>query len=130
MSPSNIARLHSSYRHPTRCSRCHPSCQWSPIYPQTVREGPGYVTNVSGTRTGLDPQYDTVLMQDQCPLPQSTFPPLPAFAPLPRLRTNLRRFFPDRPSTPLSKHCANAAAELEAAAAPSFSASGFVRCSS
>jgi hypothetical protein len=31
-------------------------------HPQTVREGPGYVTNVSGTRTGLDSQYDPALM--------------------------------------------------------------------
>jgi hypothetical protein len=51
-----------------------------PIYPQTIREGPGYVTNVSGTRTGLDPQYDPALMQDQRPPPQRTFPPLPGFA--------------------------------------------------
>jgi hypothetical protein len=52
-----------------------------PIYPQTIRDGPGYVTNVSGTRTGLDPQYDPALMQDQRPPPQRTFPPLPGFAP-------------------------------------------------
>jgi hypothetical protein len=30
-----------------------------------------------------------VLMQDQCPLPQSTFPPLPAFAPLVGQRLSL-----------------------------------------
>ncbi len=52
-----------------------------PIHPQTIREGPGYVTNVSGTRTGLDPQYDPALMQDQPPPPQRTSPPLPGFAP-------------------------------------------------
>ena len=52
-----------------------------PIYPQTLREGPGYVTNVSGTRTGLDPQYDPALMQDQRPPGQRTFPALPGFAP-------------------------------------------------
>jgi len=51
-----------------------------PIYPQGIREGPGYVTNVSGTRTGLDPQYDPALMQDQRPPAQRTFPPLPGFA--------------------------------------------------
>ncbi|KAI9509161.1 hypothetical protein F5148DRAFT_1275400 [Russula earlei] len=54
-----------------------------PIYPQTIREGPGYVTNVSGTRTGLDPQYDPALMQDQRPPSQRTFPPLPGFPPPP-----------------------------------------------
>jgi hypothetical protein len=52
-----------------------------PIYPQAIRDGPGYVTNVSGTRTGLDPQYDPALMQDQRPPAQRTFPPLPGFAP-------------------------------------------------
>ncbi|KAN0116219.1 hypothetical protein V8E52_006044 [Russula decolorans] len=46
-----------------------------PIYPQTVREGLGYVTNVSGARSGLDPQYDPALMQDQRRRPQRTFPP-------------------------------------------------------
>ncbi|KAF8492380.1 hypothetical protein F5888DRAFT_1909168, partial [Russula emetica] len=45
-----------------------------PIYPQTIREGPGYVTNVSGTRTGLDPQYDPALMQDQRPPSSAHFP--------------------------------------------------------
>ncbi|KAN0116259.1 hypothetical protein V8E52_006084 [Russula decolorans] len=48
--------------------------------------------------------------------------------PLPRLRTNLRKFFPkkdpNRPSTPLSMHCNGfVEAAAEASAAPSFSAS-------
>jgi hypothetical protein len=53
-----------------------------PIYPQPIRDGPGYVANVSGTRTGLDPQYDPALMQDQRPPAQRTFPPLPGFPPV------------------------------------------------
>ena len=53
-----------------------------PIYPQMLQEGPGYVTNVLGTHTGLDPQYDPALMQDQRPPRQCMFPPLPGFAPL------------------------------------------------
>jgi len=63
-----------------------------PIYPQTLREGPGpgYVTNVSGTRTGLDPQYDPALMQDQRPPGQRTFPPLPGFAPPVGQRSSFR----------------------------------------
>jgi hypothetical protein len=60
-----------------------------PIYPQTIREDPGYVTNVSGTRTGLDPQYDPALMQDQRPPAQRTFPPLPGFAPPVSQRSSL-----------------------------------------
>ena len=55
-----------------------------PIYPQTICEGPGYVTNVSETCISLNPQYDPALMrltQDQRPPPQCTFPPLPGFAP-------------------------------------------------
>jgi hypothetical protein len=35
-----------------------------PFYPQS----PGCVTNVSGTHTSLDPQYDPALMRDQRPL--------------------------------------------------------------
>ena len=52
-----------------------------PVYSQTIREGPGPVTNMSGTRTGLDPQHDPTLMPDQRPSSQCTFPPLPGFAP-------------------------------------------------
>ncbi|KAI0268642.1 hypothetical protein BC834DRAFT_866568 [Gloeopeniophorella convolvens] len=53
-----------------------------PIYPPPMRDGaPPYVANVSGTRTGLDPQYDPALMQDQRPAGQRPFPPLPGFAP-------------------------------------------------
>ena len=51
-----------------------------PIYLQTIREGPGYITNVSGTRTDPDPQYDPGLMADQGPHLLRTFP-LPIFAP-------------------------------------------------
>ena len=51
------------------------------VNPQTIREGPGHVANVSGTRTGLDPQHDPALMPDERPSPQCTFPPLPGFAP-------------------------------------------------
>ncbi|KAI0000426.1 hypothetical protein BJV77DRAFT_1058039 [Russula vinacea] len=109
-----------------------------PIYPQTIRDGPGYVTNVSGTRTGLDPQYDPALMQDQRPPPQRTFPPLPGFAPPPdkystygivssnadssddESEDNLPRSTLNAPIEAL-QGLANAAAE--AAAAPSFSAS-------
>jgi len=45
-----------------------------------MREGPGYVTNVSGTRTGLD-QYEAVPSPDQRLGNQRNFPPLPGFAP-------------------------------------------------
>jgi hypothetical protein len=105
-----------------------------PIYPQTIREGPGYVTNVSGTRTGLDPQTDPALMQDQPPSaahfpssarlrrtgwsilitsshthiylsPTSMVPTGSPQVPLPRLRTNMRKLLPDCPSMPPSKHC-------------------------
>jgi hypothetical protein len=112
-----------------------------PIYPQTLREGPGYVTNVSGTRTGLDPQYDPALMQDQRPPAQSgqrTFPALPGFAPPPHkfatygIVTSTAASSEDESEETLPRSSINAPIEAlqglanaaaEAAAAPSFSAS-------
>ncbi|KAH9994958.1 hypothetical protein BJV74DRAFT_830722 [Russula compacta] len=107
-----------------------------PIYPQTIRDGPGYVTNVSGTRTGLDHQYDPALMQDQRPPAQRTFPPLPGFAPPLTLTCTLasqyRRLLEDESEDALPRSSINAPIEAlqglanaaaEAAAAPSFSAS-------
>ncbi|KAH9051405.1 hypothetical protein EDB83DRAFT_2626891 [Lactarius deliciosus] len=111
-----------------------------PIYPQTLREGPGpgYVTNVSGTRTGLDPQYDPALMQDQRPPGQRTFPPLPGFAPPPHkyatygIVPSTAASSEDESEETLPRSTINAPIEAlqglanaaaEAAAAPSFSAS-------
>ncbi|KAN0129203.1 hypothetical protein V8E53_012902 [Lactarius tabidus] len=112
-----------------------------PIYPQTLREGPGYVTNVSGTRTGLDPQYDPALMQDQRPPAQPgqrTFPALPGFAPPPHkfatygIVTSTAASSEDESEETLPRSSINAPIEAlqglanaaaEAAAAPSFSAS-------
>jgi hypothetical protein len=102
------------------------------IYPQTIREGPGYVSNVSGTRTGLNPQYDpaaglsppsaarisssarlrptgwsTLIISSHthlCLSPMSMVPMGSSPIPLLRLRMNLRKLFPGRPSTPLSKN--------------------------
>lgn len=53
-----------------------------PQYPVGLRDGPGYVTNISGTRTGLDP-YESMPSSDQRVSNQRTFPPLPGFAPPP-----------------------------------------------
>ncbi|KAH9978826.1 hypothetical protein BGW80DRAFT_1530949 [Lactifluus volemus] len=109
-----------------------------PMYPQTMREGPGYVTNVSGTRTGLDPQYDPALMQDQRPPAQRTFPPLPGFAPPPHkyatygIVPSTAASSEDESEETLPRSTINAPIEAlqglanaaaEAAAAPSFSAS-------
>ncbi|KAF8499894.1 hypothetical protein F5888DRAFT_1793816 [Russula emetica] len=109
-----------------------------PIYPQTIREGPGYVTNVSGTRTGLDPQYDPALMQDQRPPPQRTFPPLPGFAAPPHkygtygIVSSTAASSEDESEETIPRSSLNAPIEAlqglanaaaEAAAAPSFSAS-------
>ncbi|KAI0283585.1 hypothetical protein BGY98DRAFT_1087731 [Russula aff. rugulosa BPL654] len=99
-----------------------------PIYPQTIREGPGYVTNVSGTRTGLDPQYDPALMQDQRPPSQRTFPPLPGFAPPPDKYGTYGIVSSTAASiavlnAPIEALQGLANAAAEAAAAPSFSGS-------
>lgn len=109
-----------------------------PIYPQTLRDGPGYVTNVSGTRTGLDPQYDPALMQDQRPPGQRTFPPLPGFSPPPHkyatygIVPSTAASSEDESEETLPRSTINAPIEAlqglanaaaEAAAAPSFSAS-------
>ncbi|THH21337.1 hypothetical protein EW146_g187 [Bondarzewia mesenterica] len=53
-----------------------------PMYPTSMRDGPGYVTNISGTRTGLDP-YESMPSSDQRTSSQRSFPPLPGFAPPP-----------------------------------------------
>ncbi|KAI0305541.1 hypothetical protein B0F90DRAFT_1808783 [Multifurca ochricompacta] len=109
-----------------------------PGAPGTIRDGPGYVTNVSGTRTGLDPQYDPALMQDQRPPTQRVFPPLPGFAPPPHKYATYGIVPSTAPSSedeseetlprstinaPIEALQGLANAAAEAAAAPSFSAS-------
>ncbi|KAI0051905.1 hypothetical protein FA95DRAFT_148546 [Auriscalpium vulgare] len=61
-------------------AHAHPGGMPPPVYPPH-RDGPGYVTNVSDTRTGVQPQYDPALMQDQRASGSRPFPPLPGFAP-------------------------------------------------
>ncbi|KAI0066090.1 hypothetical protein BV25DRAFT_1820951 [Artomyces pyxidatus] len=108
-----------------------------PIYPPGMpgREGPGYVTNVSDTRTGLE-QYDPALMEDQRAAGPRTFPPLPGFAPPPHkyaqygIIPSTAASSDDESEDTLPRSTMNAPIEAlqglanaaaEAAAAPSFS---------
>ncbi|KAI0321177.1 hypothetical protein OF83DRAFT_1051665 [Amylostereum chailletii] len=107
----------------------------SPVYPPPQREGPGYVTNVSGTRTGLA-VFDPALLQDPRGNGQRTFPPLPGFAPPPHKYATYGIVPSTAPSSddesedtlprstlnaPIEALQGLANAAAEAAAAPSFS---------
>ena len=130
------------------------------IHPQTTREGPGYVTNVSGTRTGLDDlQYNR---PSSGPAPPSAphFPSFPKLCPTgwstlitlshtrvylnptsmvpielspvrqPRLSESEETLPRSFLNTPIEASQGLVTAATEAAAAPSISASRFVRYNS